>query len=75
MLSRLRAHVLGRLAAASASERIRATTTASQSLAAAGMPEFVNEIGKLVDELGKIREVDWVCHEMFYERIWAEETT
>jgi hypothetical protein len=75
MLSRLRAHVLGRLAAASASERIRATTTASQSLAAAGMPEFVNEVGKLVDELGKIREVDWVCHEMFYERIWAEETT
>jgi hypothetical protein len=73
ILSRLRAHVLTRLSASSASERVRATTTASQSLAAAGMPEFVNEVGKLVDELGKVREVDWLCHGMVYERIWNEE--
>lgn len=73
ILSRLRAHVLTRLSASSASERVRATTTASQSLAAAGMPEFVSEVGKLVDELGKVREVDWLCHGVFYERIWNEE--
>ena len=72
ILSRLRAHVLSRLSAASASERVRATTTASQSLAAAGMPEFVNEVGKLVDELSKVRDVDWTCHGPVYERVISE---
>jgi hypothetical protein len=67
ILSRLRSHVLSRLSAASANERVRATTTASQNLAAAGMPEFVNEVGKLVEELEKVREVDWNCHGGVYE--------
>ncbi|OJJ49530.1 hypothetical protein ASPZODRAFT_58683 [Penicilliopsis zonata CBS 506.65] len=69
LLSRLRAHVLGRLSASSASERVRATTTASQSLAGAGMPEFVGEVGKLVEELEKVREVDWLCHGEVYSRL------
>ncbi|KAL2011814.1 hypothetical protein VTN00DRAFT_4532 [Thermoascus crustaceus] len=72
ILSRLRAHVLTRLGASSASERVRTTTTASQSLAAAGMPEFVNQVGKLVEELEKVREVDWLCHGMVYERVRNE---
>ncbi|PYI04820.1 hypothetical protein BO78DRAFT_164384 [Aspergillus sclerotiicarbonarius CBS 121057] len=72
ILSRLRAHVLSRLSASSASERVRATTTASQSLAGAGMPEFVMEVGQLTDELEKVREVDWLCHGMVYDRILAE---
>ncbi|PWY81779.1 IQ calmodulin-binding motif domain protein [Aspergillus heteromorphus CBS 117.55] len=72
ILARLRAHVLSRLSASSASERVRATSTASQSLAGAGMPEFVTEVGQLTDELDKIREVDWVCHGMFYDQILAE---
>ncbi|PGH05617.1 hypothetical protein AJ80_08309 [Polytolypa hystricis UAMH7299] len=73
MLSRLRAHVLARLSASSASERVRTTATASQSLAAAGMPEFVSEIGKIVESLNKVREVDWMCHGTVYENIWNEE--
>lgn len=73
MLSRLRAHVLARLSASSASERVHTTTTASQSLAGAGMPEFVNEVGKIVDGLNKVREVDWVSHGTVYERIWGED--
>ncbi|KAL3459955.1 T-complex protein 11-domain-containing protein [Aspergillus heterothallicus] len=72
ILSRLRAHVLSRLSASSASERVRATTTASQSLAGAGMPEFVNQVGQLTEELSKVREVDWLCHDMIYERILGE---
>lgn len=72
ILSRLRNHILSRLSASSSSERVRATTTASQSLAGAGMPEFVNEVGKLVDELEKVREVDWVCHGSVYERVCEE---
>ncbi|KAL4868184.1 hypothetical protein BDV12DRAFT_170209 [Aspergillus spectabilis] len=72
ILSRLRAHILSRLSATSASERVRATSTASQSLAGAGMPEFVNQVGQLTEELDKLREVDWVCHGMVYERILGE---
>lgn len=72
ILSRLRSHVLSRLSASSASERVRATTTASQSLAGAGMPEFVYEVGQLVDELEKVREVDWLCHGVVYERLYNE---
>lgn len=72
ILSRLRAHVFSRLSASSASERVRITTTASQSLAGAGMPEFVNEVGQLTEELEKVREVDWLCHGMVYEQILEE---
>ncbi|KAB8259572.1 T-complex protein 11-domain-containing protein [Aspergillus pseudonomiae] len=72
ILSRLRAHILSRLSASSAAERIRTTTTASQCLAGAGMPEFVNEVGKLTEELEKVREVDWLCHGMVYEQILGE---
>ncbi|KAJ5740965.1 T-complex 11 [Penicillium malachiteum] len=72
ILSRLRSHVLSRLSASSASERVRATTTASQSLAGAGMPEFVSEVGQLVEELEKVREVDWLCHGTVYEGIYEE---
>ncbi|KAL1871220.1 hypothetical protein Plec18167_007154 [Paecilomyces lecythidis] len=72
ILSRLRTHVFARLSASSAHERVKATSTASQSLAAAGMPEFVSEVGKLVDELEKVKEVDWLCHGTFYERVINE---
>ncbi|GAD97949.1 conserved hypothetical protein [Paecilomyces variotii No. 5] len=72
ILSRLRTHVFARLSASSANERVKATSTASQSLAAAGMPEFVSEVGKLVDELEKVKEVDWLCHGTFYERVINE---
>ena len=73
LLSRLRIHVLGRLNASSASERVRVTSMASQNLAGAGMPEFVNEVGKLVEELKKIRDVDWASHGAVYENLWAQD--
>ncbi|KAI9370933.1 T-complex protein 11-domain-containing protein [Aspergillus egyptiacus] len=72
ILSRLRAHVFSRLSASSASERVRATSTASQSLAGAGMPEFVSQVGQLTEELDKVREVDWLCHGAVYERILGD---
>ncbi|KAL4789870.1 T-complex protein 11-domain-containing protein [Aspergillus venezuelensis] len=72
ILSRLRAHVLSRLSASSASERVRATSTASQSLAGAGMPEFVSQVGQLTEELAKVCEVDWQCHGTIYDRIISE---
>jgi hypothetical protein len=36
------------------------------------MPEFVNQVGQLTEELGKVREVDWLCHGMIYEGILTE---
>jgi hypothetical protein len=36
------------------------------------MPEFVNEVGKLVEELEKVREVDWLCHGAIYEGLYEE---
>jgi hypothetical protein len=34
------------------------------------MPEFVNEVGKLVEELEKVREVDWLCHGSVYDGLY-----
>ncbi|KAI1961027.1 hypothetical protein LOZ58_003513 [Ophidiomyces ophidiicola] len=64
--ARLRAHVLARLSASSAGERVRAASTASASLAAAGLPEFVGAVGALVGELERVREVDWASHAEWY---------
>ncbi|KAK2865243.1 hypothetical protein FQN49_003777 [Arthroderma sp. PD_2] len=72
MLTRLRSHILARLSASNTRERVRMTTTASQGLAGAGMPEFVSEVGKVVESLDKIREVDWLCHGLVHESIWQE---
>lgn len=69
MLSRVRSHFLKRLIAANTQERVRTTSNASQALAAAGMPEFVNEIGQMVDVLDRIRYVDWTCHGAVYDMI------
>ncbi|KAG5217178.1 IQ calmodulin-binding motif domain-containing protein [Trichophyton interdigitale] len=72
MLTRLRSHILARLSATNTRERVKMTTTASQGLASAGMPEFVSEVGKIVETLDKVREVDWLCHGLVHEKIWHE---
>jgi hypothetical protein len=72
LLSRLRGHVLARLSASSASERVRLTSTASQSLAAAGLPEFVSEIGAMVDLLGRVRDCDLAAHQDSWEQVRKE---
>lgn len=69
MLSRIRAHVLKRLSADNTKDRVRMTASAAQALAAAGMPEFVSEIGQMVDVLGRIRYVDWTSHGPVYDMV------
>lgn len=66
---RLKTHILTRCSASSASERVRATTTASSSLAASGLPEFSSQIGGVVDELLKVGEVDRAAHGMWYDEV------
>ncbi|KAI9877713.1 MAG: hypothetical protein M1830_003025 [Pleopsidium flavum] len=66
---RLKTHILTRCSASSASERVRATTTASSSLAASGLPEFSSQLGALVNELLKVGEVDRAAHGRWYDEV------
>ena len=71
LLQKIKTHLFTRLSAASADERIRATTTASEVLASSGLPEFVVQIGALVEELKKIADVDRAAHGEWYDDIAA----
>ena len=69
LLKKIYTHVLARLAASSAEERIRTSTTASEVLGSSGMPEFVARIGDLVQELGRVAAVDRETHGEWYDQI------
>ena len=71
LLQKMKTHVFTRLSAASADERVRATTTASEVLASSGLPEFVVQIGALVDELTKVAAVDRAAHGKWYDDVAA----
>ncbi|MCJ1369409.1 hypothetical protein MMC20_000620 [Loxospora ochrophaea] len=72
LLQKLRTHILTRLSASSAEERLRATTTAGEALASSGLPEFIARVGGLVEELGKVAEVDRGAHGMWYDEAARE---
>ena len=67
LLKKIQTHVLARLAASSAEERIRTSTTASEVLGSSGMPEFVARIGDVVQKLGRLADVDREPHAEWYE--------
>ncbi|KAM0803218.1 T-complex protein 11-domain-containing protein, partial [Usnea florida] len=69
LLKKIHAHVLARLAASSAEERIRTSTTASEVLGSSGMPESVSRIGDLVQELGRVADVDREAHGKWYDEV------
>lgn len=69
LLKKIYTHVLARLAASSAEERIRTSTTASEVLGSSGMPEFVARIGDLVQELGRVAAVDRETHGDWYDQV------
>ena len=72
LLKSLREHIFARLSATGTAERVRATTSAAEVLARAGMPEFVEEVNGLVETLDKMRSVDLKAHEKWYDQIAAE---
>ena len=72
LLQKMKTHVLSRLSAASAEDRLRNTTTASEVLAQGGMAEFVAKIGAIVDELGRVKAVDWEAHGMWLDEVAKE---
>ncbi|EHY60987.1 hypothetical protein ABEF92_004354 [Exophiala dermatitidis] len=72
MLKSLREHVFARLSASGTAERVRTTTGAAEILARVGMPEFLGEVNRIVDELERIRAVDLKCHGKWYDQIATE---
>ena len=69
LLKKIHTHVLARLAASSAEERIRTSTTASEVLGSSGMPESVARIGDIVQELGRVADVDREAHGKWYDEV------
>lgn len=69
LLKKIHTHVLARLAASSAEERIRTSTTAGEVLGSSGMPESAARIGDLVQELGRMADVDREAHGRWYDEV------
>ena len=69
LLKKIHMHVLARLTASSAEERIRTSTTASEVLGSSGMPEFVAKIGDILQELGRVADVDREAHGKWYDEV------
>jgi hypothetical protein len=69
LLTRVRGHVLARLQAGSASEKVKATSTAGEKLAGLGLPEFVERVREMVDEIVRVGAVDRECHGVWWESI------
>jgi hypothetical protein len=72
LFTRLKTHIFHRISADSSNERVRVVSTASESLATAGLPEFGAMVGAIVDLLSKISDVDRKSHGPWYERIATE---
>ena len=72
LLKSMREHIYVRLAAFSTAEKVRTTTSAAATLARIGMPEFVAEVGSVVDVLERVKNVDLKAHEKWYEQVALE---
>jgi hypothetical protein len=69
LLTRIRGHILARLQAGSASEKVKATSAAGEKLAGLGLPEFVERVRETVDELARVGAVDRETHGVWWESI------
>jgi hypothetical protein len=72
LFQRLKTHVFARVSASSSDERVRAASTATEGLAASGLPEFDGRVKEMCDLLGRMGDVDRKCHGAWYEGV-AEE--
>lgn len=69
LMTRLRGHILSRLAANTEKEKVKSASTATESLATLGLPEFVHRVGAIVEEVGKVGVVDRESHGVWYEDV------
>ncbi|KAF2833641.1 hypothetical protein CC86DRAFT_365484 [Ophiobolus disseminans] len=73
LFQRLKTHIFNRVSASSSGERVKAASTATEGLATTGLPEFVSQVQGIVEELGRVSEVDRKSHGSWYESIAEEE--
>jgi hypothetical protein len=71
LLTRLKGHILTRLQAGSASEKVKATSTAGEKLASLGLAEFVERVRGMFDEIGRVGSVDRDTHGVWWESVSA----
>jgi hypothetical protein len=69
LLTRLRNHILTRLQANTEKEKVKSASTASENLATLGLPEFVQKVGAIVDEVGRVGVLDREAHGLWYEEV------
>ncbi|KAK5662422.1 hypothetical protein OQA88_8333 [Cercophora sp. LCS_1] len=69
LLNRLRGYILARLAAASASEKVKATTMAGEKLASLGLAECVDKVRDMVDMMTKVSSVDRDAHGGWWDQV------
>jgi hypothetical protein len=72
LFQRLRTHIFNRISASSDGERVRMASSTGQELATSGFPEFMGQVGGIVELLSKISDVDRKAHGFWYEEIAAE---
>jgi hypothetical protein len=72
LFQRLKTHIFNRVSASSSGERVKAASTATESLATTGLPEFVSQVGDICDQLTRMSDIDRNAHRQWYEEI-AEE--
>lgn len=54
LMTRLKGHIHARLTAKTEKEKVKSASTASENLATLGLPEFVQRIGAIVEEMRKV---------------------
>ncbi|KAK4462658.1 T-complex protein 11-domain-containing protein [Cladorrhinum samala] len=69
LLGRLKGHILARLAVASASEKVKVTSTAGERLAGLGLAEFVDKVRDMVEMIGKVSTVDRDAHGPWWDKV------
>ncbi|KAJ4261642.1 hypothetical protein NW762_007078 [Fusarium torreyae] len=69
LLTRLRGNILARLAAGSASEKVKAANTAGEKLASLGLSEFVERVREISNLLEKIGAVDRAAHGPWWDAV------
>jgi hypothetical protein len=69
LLTRLRLHFMSRLSAITEKEKVKSASTAFENLATLGLPEFVQRVGAMVEELSRVGALDRSSHGPWYEVI------
>ena len=60
---------MARLTANSEREKVKSASTAFESLATLGLPEFVQRVGGMVEEITRVGALDRESHGSWYEGV------